>query len=65
MCINNHNIANQRAIFEISNIQLDSEAVRTTTIETRWDGCGKYLHIFMLIVENISALYVICSLCLD
>ena len=31
--------------FEISNIQLDSEAVRTNTIETRWSECEKYLHI--------------------
>ena len=35
----------QQAIFEISNIQLDSEAVRTKTIETRWNECEKYLHI--------------------
>ena len=29
----------QYAIFEISNIQLDSEAVRTKTVETRWNEC--------------------------
>ena len=28
-----------------SNIQLDSEALRTKTIETRWNECEKYLHI--------------------
>ena len=33
------------AIFEILNIQLDSEAVRTKTIETRWNECEIYLHI--------------------
>ena len=33
------------AIVEISNIQLDSEAVRTKTIETRWNECKKYLNI--------------------
>ena len=27
------------AIFEISNIQLDSEALRTKAIETRWNEC--------------------------
>ena len=32
-------------IFEISHVQLDSEAVRTRTIETRWNICHKYLHI--------------------
>ena len=35
----------QQAIFEISNIHLDSEAVRTKTIEARWNECEKYLHI--------------------
>ena len=32
-------------MFEISNIQLDSEAARTKTIETYWNECEKYLHI--------------------
>ena len=32
--------------FERSNIQLDSEEVRTKTIETRWNECENYLHIF-------------------
>ena len=35
----------QWAIFEISNIRLDSEAVRTKTVETSWNECEKYLHI--------------------
>ena len=35
----------EKAIFEISNIQLDSEAVRTKTIETRCNECEIYLHI--------------------
>ena len=29
----------QQAFFDILNIQLDSEAVRTKTIETRWNEC--------------------------
>ena len=32
----------QWAIFEISNIRLDSEA---KTVETSWNECEKYLHI--------------------
>ena len=42
--------------FEISNIQLDSEAVRTKTIETRWNECEKYLHIilFPLSLSSLS-----------
>ena len=35
----------EKAIFEILNIQLDSEAVRTKTIETRWNEYEIYLHI--------------------
>ena len=35
----------EKAIFEILNIQLDSEAVRTKTMETRWNECEIYLHI--------------------
>ena len=31
-----------KAIFQISNSQLDSEAVRTKTIETRYNECEKY-----------------------
>ena len=34
-----------QAIFEISNIQLDSEALRTKTKETRWNEYEIYLHI--------------------
>ena len=34
-----------RPFSKISNIQLDSEAVRARTIETRWNECEKYLHI--------------------
>ena len=29
----------EKAIFEIVNIQLDSEAMRTKTIETHWNEC--------------------------
>ena len=42
--MNRQNI-NQQAVFEISNIQLDSESTRTKTIETRWYEGEKYLHI--------------------
>ena len=31
--------------FEISNIRLDSEAVKTKTIEACWNECEKYLQI--------------------
>ena len=40
-----YSINDNWATFEISNIQLDIEAVRTKAIETRWNECEKYLHI--------------------
>ena len=47
----------KKAIFEISNIQLDSEAVSTETIETRWNECGNYLHIIQFPLSLSSLPY--------
>ena len=50
----------EQAIFGKSNIQLDSEAARTKTIETRWNECEKYLHIihfpfFFVLIASLSS----------
>ena len=41
----------------LSNTQLDSDAVRTKTIETRWNECEKYLHIHFLLSLSSKPLF--------
>lgn len=41
-------VCEQIGLFRYIRIQLDSEAVTTKTIETRWNECKKYLQIIRL-----------------
>ena len=46
---------------EISNIQFDNEAMRTKTIETRWNECKKYLHIIHFALSLSSEPLSVCE----